>query len=78
MKTCNFSRIAALMQEGNPSERSRTMVLKAIGKYIDTLPIHDLLRQEEQLADDVTIEIDRFYGRHDLAEFRFFMRGCCI
>ncbi len=51
------------------------MVLKAIGKYIDTLPIHDLLRQEEQLADDVTIEIDRFYGRHDLAEFRFFMRG---
>ncbi len=51
------------------------MVLKAIGKYIDTLPINDLLSQEEVLADSVVFEVGRFYNGYDLAEFTFFMRG---
>ncbi len=51
------------------------MVLKAIGKWIDTLPIRDLLSQEEAMADAVTFEIDRFHDGKDLAEFAFWMRG---
>ncbi len=51
------------------------MVLKAIGKWIDTLPIRDLLSQEEAMADAVTFEIDRFHDGEDLAEFGFWMRG---
>lgn len=51
------------------------MVLKAIGKCIDTLPIRALLTQEEHLADTVTFEADRFYNGHDLAKFTFFLRG---
>lgn len=51
------------------------MVLKAIGKWIDTLPIRDLLSQEEAMADAVTFEIDRFHDGEDLAEFAFWMRG---
>ena len=51
------------------------MVLKAIGKYIDTLPINDLLSQEEVLVDSVVFEVGRFYNGYDLAEFTFFMRG---
>lgn len=51
------------------------MILKAIGKCIDTLPIRDLLSQEEAMADAVTFEIDRFHNDEDLAEFAFWMRG---
>ncbi len=51
------------------------MVLKAIGKFIDTLPIADLLSQEEVLADTVVFEVDRWYNGMDLAEFTFHMRG---
>ncbi len=51
------------------------MVLKAIGKWIDTMPISELFSQEEQRADTVTFEVDRFYNGYDLAEFTFFMRG---
>lgn len=51
------------------------MVLKAIGKYIDTLPVNELFSQEEHLADTVTFEVDRFYNGYDLAKFTFFMRG---
>jgi hypothetical protein len=51
------------------------MVLKAVGKYIDTLPITELLSQEEALADTVVFEVDRFHGSHDLSEFTFIMRG---
>lgn len=51
------------------------MVLKAIGKLIDTLPIADLLSQEEVLADTVVFEVDRHYNGLDLAEFTFHMRG---
>lgn len=51
------------------------MVLKAIGKFIDTLPIKELFSQEEHLADTVTFEVDRFHNGQDLAEFAFFIRG---
>ena len=51
------------------------MILKAIGKCIDTLPIADLLSQEEVLADTVVFEVDRFHDGLDLAEFSFCLRG---
>ncbi len=50
-------------------------MLKANGKYIDTLPVQQLFSQEESRVDTVTIEVDRFYGTHDLADFLFMMRG---
>jgi len=51
------------------------MVLKAIGKWIDTMPISELFSQEEHLADTVTFEVERFYNGYDLGKFTFFMRG---
>ncbi len=51
------------------------MILKAIGKYIDTMPIADLLSQDEALADTVVFEVDRFHGTLDLSEFEFMIRG---
>ncbi len=51
------------------------MKLKAIGKCIDTLPIANLLSQEERLADTVTFEVDRYHNGMDLAEFTFMIRG---
>lgn len=51
------------------------MVLKAIGKCIDTLPIHDLLSQEESFADTVIFEVDRFHNGWDLSKFGFYLRG---
>ncbi len=50
-------------------------MLKAIGKYIDTMPIHHLLSQEEARADTVTIEVDRYHDGLDLSGFLFLMRG---
>lgn len=50
-------------------------MLKAIGKYIDTLPLARLISREENGADSVIIEVDRYYGVHDLSEFTFVMRG---
>lgn len=50
-------------------------MLKAIGKYIDTMPLMRLFSQEERFADTVTIEVDRYHDGHDLAHFRFMMRG---
>ncbi|MBR3629506.1 MAG: hypothetical protein IKN55_03430 [Oscillospiraceae bacterium] len=50
-------------------------MLKADGKYIDTLPVQQLLSQEEARVDRITIEVDRYYGTHDLADFLFVMRG---
>lgn len=50
-------------------------MLKANGKYIDTLPVQQMFSQEENRADTITIEVDRFYGTHDLADFLFVMRG---
>lgn len=50
-------------------------MLKAIGKYIDTLPLKGLLSQEESRVDFVIIEVDRFYDEMDLADFTFVMRG---
>lgn len=50
-------------------------MLKAIGKTIDTLPLASLFSQEEKYADTVQIEVDRFYGTHDLAGFSFLLRG---
>lgn len=52
------------------------MILKAIGKCIDTLPISALLSQEEAEVDVVTLEVDRFHDGTDLADFCFIMRGC--
>ncbi len=51
------------------------MKLKAIGKCIDTLPIANLLSQEEHLADTITFEVDRYHNGMDLAEFTFMIRG---
>lgn len=50
-------------------------MLKAIGKYIDTLPLTNLLSFGEKKADTVPIEVDRFYDALDLSEFTFMMRG---
>ncbi len=50
-------------------------MLKAMGKFIDTLPLRNLFSQEERYADTVEIEVDRFYNDYDLAHFRFMMRG---
>ena len=50
-------------------------MLKANGKYIDTMPVQQLFSQEEARADTIAIEVDRYYGAHDLAEFLFIMRG---
>lgn len=50
-------------------------MLKANGKFIDTLPLQQLLSQEESRVDTVAIEVDRYYGTHDLADFLFVMRG---
>ncbi len=50
-------------------------MLKAIGKFIDTLPLKHLLSLEESQADTVIIEVDRYYNHHDLMNFVFVMRG---
>lgn len=50
-------------------------MLKAIGKFIDTLPLRNLISLEEANADTVTIEVDRFHDSLDLADFIFIMRG---
>ena len=50
-------------------------MLKADGKFIDTMPVQQLFSQEEARADTIVIEVDRYYGAHDLAEFLFIMRG---
>ncbi len=50
-------------------------MLKAMGKFIDTLPLRNLFSQEERYADTVQIEVDRYYNDYDLAHFRFMMRG---
>ena len=50
-------------------------MLKAIGKYIDTLPLTNLISSGEKKADTVPIEVDRFYDALDLSEFTFMMRG---
>ncbi len=50
-------------------------MLKAVGKYIDTLPIGQLISQEEMGADTVLIEVDRFYNGRDLKDLTFLMRG---
>lgn len=51
------------------------MILKAIGKYIDTLPIADLLSQDEALTETIVFEVDRFYKGEDLSVYTFMMRG---
>lgn len=63
----------ALIQ--NKRLKGAVTMLKAIGKYIDTMPVQKLLSQEEARADSVIIEVDRFHGDHDLADFLFIMRG---
>lgn len=50
-------------------------MLKAIGKFIDTLPLMHLLSKGETLSDTVAIEVDRFYDVHDLHDFKFIMRA---
>lgn len=51
------------------------MILKAIGKYIDTLPIADLLSQDEALTESIVFEVDRFYKEEDLSAYTFILRG---
>ena len=50
-------------------------MLKAIGKFIDTLPLRTLFSQEERCADTIVIETDRYYNGYDLAGYTFLMRG---
>ncbi len=50
-------------------------MLKAIGKFIDTLPLKHLLSLDESGTDTVKIEVDRFHGQLDLSVFTFVMRG---
>ena len=50
-------------------------MLKAIGKFIDTLPLRTLFSQEERCADTIVIETDRYYNGYDLAAYTFLMRG---
>ena len=50
-------------------------MLKAVGKWIDTLPLKNLFSQEEHQIDKVIIETDRYYHTQDLAGFTFIMRG---
>ncbi|MBE6875251.1 MAG: hypothetical protein E7496_00730 [Ruminococcus sp.] len=50
-------------------------MLKAIGKFIDTLPLAHLLSLEEAQSDTVAIEVDRFYDVYDLHNFQFIMRA---
>lgn len=51
------------------------MILRAKGKYIDTLPMADLLSQEEKLMDWIVFEVDRIYEGFDLADYTFVIRG---
>ena len=50
-------------------------MLKANGKFIDTLPIKHLLSLEESKADTVQIQVDRYHNAHELYDFVFVMRG---
>ncbi|MBR1529780.1 MAG: hypothetical protein IJ642_10830 [Oscillospiraceae bacterium] len=50
-------------------------MLKANGKFIDTLPLRNLLSLEESKADTVIIQVDRYHHAHDLYHFIFVMRG---
>ena len=50
-------------------------MLKANGKFIDTLPLQHLLSLGEHHSDVITIEIDSVYENLDLSEFTFVMRG---
>lgn len=51
------------------------LLLKANGKFIDTLPLKGLIAQQECNADFVTIELDRYYRSLDLSKFQFVMRS---
>lgn len=66
---------STLMKTGANARKEVISMLKANGKYIDTLPVQQLLSQEENRADTVTIEVDRFHDTHDLSDFLFVMRG---
>ena len=50
-------------------------MLKAIGKFIDTLPISGLFTQGEHNADTILFEVDRYYNGEDLLEYAFELRG---
>lgn len=50
-------------------------MLKANGKFIDTLPIKHLLSLNEAKADTVIIQVDRYHDTHDLYDFVFVMRS---
>lgn len=50
-------------------------MLKANGKFIDTLPLKNLFSLNEHQADIITIEVDSTYAGLDLTGFTFVMRG---
>jgi len=50
-------------------------MLKANGKFIDTLPLRHLLSLEEAGMDTVVIQVDRYHDARDLYQFTFVMRG---
>ena len=50
-------------------------MLKANGKFIDTLPLKHLFSLGEHHSDVITIEVDSVYENLDLSDFTFVMRG---
>ena len=50
-------------------------MLKANGKFIDTLPLKNLFSLDEHCADMITIEVDSSYKNLSLSNFTFVMRA---
>ena len=50
-------------------------MLKANGKFIDTLPLRNLFSLGEHYSDTITIEVDSSYENLDLSGFTFVMRA---
>ena len=50
-------------------------MLKAYGKFIDTLPISGLLSQGEHKSDTIVFEVDRYYNGKDLLDYAFELCG---
>ncbi len=50
-------------------------MLKANGKFIDTLPLKNLFSLNEHCADMITIEVDSSYKNLNLSNFTFVMRA---
>ena len=50
-------------------------MLKANGKFIDTLPLKNLFSVGEHRSDTITIEVDSTYDNLNVGDFTFIIRG---